>query len=281
MAILSSNRNQGKPKKERRAESRSNYALLLVFSTCIVFLAAVFAITQTQKHIYDPAQTPAPLIRNIIGELTQRDQPSEEELKAMEEQANYWPFDEFPSIPQFEASHYETTVANRMATIVIPAEEAQGLEDYIDSLVRSGAKVLVKMGSFAALIQSGCEVHIFSTGASPYIELCDEPEISLKEQNLPALLILPNAGRLVRAEYSEATSTYTFIYRNASLNDVLGYINSLIAGDWQINGRAALSDNTLYAVYQKNVYELTVDYFTNGNYKILFARSKKAASGED
>lgn len=279
MALFSTDRNRRNVKSGKRAEARGSYALLLVFSACVVFLATVFAITQTQKRIYDPAQTPAPLIRNIIGELTQRDKPSEEELKEMEERVNYWPFDEFPSIPQFEASRYETAVENRMATIVIPAEDAPGLEDYIDSLVRSGAKQLVKMGGFSALIQSGCEVHIFSMGASPYIELCDEPEISLKEQNLPGVLILPESGRLVRAAYSEASSAYTFVYRNASVSDALGYINSLIAGDWQINGRVAQSGNTVYAVYRKGGYELTVDYFTDGSYKILFAQTKQSISG--
>ena len=257
-------------KKDNQMGSRSSYALLLVVFVCVVFLGVVFAITETQKHIYDPAQTPAPLLKNIIGEIMQKDKPSPEELEAIRESMNYWPFDEFPSIPQYDASRYQTTVENRLATIVLPAEDGAGLAEYIDSLLRSGASLLVDSNDFTALIQAGCEMHILSSGAAPYIKLCGEPAISLKGQELPERLPLPKAGRPVALTYSGTSSTYTFIYRNASISDALQYLNELIADDWQSVHRISKKDNTFYATYKKGDEQLAVDYFTDGDYKISF-----------
>lgn len=253
--------------KRQRNNAQGNFVLLVIFFVCLVVLLVVASITWTQDRLGAPKPTEAP-IKAVIGELTQI-RPEEEAANqaALEQAMNFWPSNEFPSVPQYKADKYRTSIENMCATIVIAPTDAYDLPEYIDSLVDSGAALHVRTENLVVLLQAGTEIQIRPTGSKPSITLCGEPETVWTNAEYSGL-ILPRTGKLVSVQAGNLQDDLVFTYRNAAISDAMQYLNDLKKGGWINTRRMNLKDNTLLANFKHGDMQLTIDYFTNGNYQI-------------
>lgn len=269
-------RNRRSARKKKKANLK--FALLVLFAACILTLAIFIAVNSAQKQLNAPRPTEEPVIRTVIDELSQHNNASD---PADAEAKNFWPSEAFPSVPVYQASRYTTTLDGMRAEIVIPAEDAQGLNAYMDQLTEAGASLLVKSDDFNVLLHAGTEIHVSPNGARPTISLFGEPSISYK--GIASMdVILPASGKLVAASESEDGQRVRLTYRNAAISDALQYINQLRNSGFSLTRRLTLRNNTLTGALQKGGVSVTVDYFTKNEYLITWnALEEDAPAGEE
>ncbi len=234
------------------------YSLVSGFAVIVVALALWGSIWLTQSRVAEQATAPEPEATAVPAE-------------SAEPSFDTWPSAQFPDIPVYEASGYDTLLYGNRAEIGIPPMSVTGFDAYADQLADDGARVFVRSKALTVLSYKGVEIHLIASGSTTAVALCGEPAKSWNDPDYAAFP-LPAAGTLVSVEEGVGARSRVLTYRGASSTDAQEYLSKLAAGEWVISEPLTLKDQTFSAVYKKAGQQITVDYFSSSdNFQVKLA----------
>ena len=255
---------------DEAAEHRKHviqYALVSTFAVLVIALALYASYWLTQRRIAYQSEI-------STGQEAQAGDGQ------TEQDANYWPSQQFPDVPQLASNSYRTQINGDYAEVYVPQEAADGFSDYIEQLVDAGAQIFVQTQQLSVLNYGQTEIHIISNGVKNAVELCAESKFMWDGAGYEAFL-LPASGRLARVDNGTGEASRVLTYRGASVNDALDYCAELAANDWVIVGGLRPDENIFLATYKKGDMQITVDYFSSGeNYRVKLDFLTAQAVGE-
>jgi len=234
------------------------YSLVGGFAVVVVALALWGSIWLTQNRVAEKAAVPEP------AETTAPAESAEPSLDA-------WPSAQFPSVPVYEASGYDTRLYGDRAEVAIPPMSVTGFDAYADQLADDGARVFVRSKALTVLYYKDVEIHLIASGSTTAVALCGEPATAWDDPDYAAFP-LPAAGTLVSVEEGVGARSRVLTYRGASATDAQEYLSRLAAGEWAISEPLSPKDQTFSAVYKKSGQQITVDYFSGSdNFQVKLA----------
>ena len=234
------------------------YSLVSGFAVVVIALGLWGSMWLTQTRIEEQKAKPIP-------EATVAPQASTEPT------FDVWPSEQFPDIPVYEASGYNTRSFGNRVEVDIPPLSVAGFDAYATQLADDGARIFVQSKALTVLSYEGVEIHLISSGAKTSVVLCGEPATTWSDPDYAAFP-LPDAGTLVSVEEGVGARSRVLTYRNASSTDAQQYLGRLAADGWTITEPLALKDQTFNAVLKKSGQQITVDYFsTSDNFQVKLA----------
>ena len=182
-----------------------------------------------------------------------------------------WPSEQFPDVPVYEASGYDTRVYGDRAEIDIPPMSVTGFDDYTEQLANDGARVFIHSKTLTVLFYKDVEIHLIASGSTTSVVLCGEKAQTWDDPDYSSFP-LPDAGTLVSVEDGVGARSLVLTYRGASSTDAQQYVGRLAADEWTISDPLSLKDQTFSAVYKKAGQQITVDYFSSSdNFQVKLA----------
>ena len=159
------------------------YSLVSGFAVIVVALAVWGSIWLTNARVAQKAAEVIP-------------EPTTLPVASAEPVVDTWPAEQFPDIPVYEASGYDTSLYDGRAEIGIPPMSVSGFDDYAIKLADEGARVFVSSKALTVLYHKGVEIHLIASGSTTAVALCGEKAIRWDEPDYAAFS-LPSAGTLV------------------------------------------------------------------------------------
>jgi hypothetical protein len=234
------------------------YALVGGFAALVIALALWGSLWLTQDRLNRQAQTASV-------------EPTVAPAESAQPSFNTWPSEQFPDVPVFEASGYNTRLYGARAEISVPPLSVSGFDAYAEQLADAGARIFVRSKALTVLSYKGVEIHLIASGSTTAIALCGESAQPWSDPDYAAFP-LPDAGTLVFVEEGVGARSRVLTYRNASSTDAQQYLSRLAAAEWAISSPLELSDQTFTAVYKKSGQQITVDYFASSdNFQVKLA----------
>jgi len=234
------------------------YALVSGFAVIVVALAIWGSMWLANSRVVQKAAEALP-------------EPTAQPAVSTEPSFDTWPSEQFPDIPVYEASGFNTHLYGDRAEIDIPPMSVTGFDDYAAKLADDGARIFVSSKALTVLAYNNVEIHLVASGSTTAVVLCAE---KAQDWNDPeyAAFPLPAAGTLVAVEEGVGARSRVLTYRGASSTDAQEYLGRLAADEWTISDPLSLKDQTFSAVYKKAGQQITVDYFSSSdNFQVKLA----------
>lgn len=234
------------------------YSLVSGFAVVVVALALWGSMWLTNSRIAEQAAVVVPEATVAPAESTE---PS----------FDTWPSTQFPDIPVYEASGYNTHLYGDRAEIAIPPLSVSGFDDYAGQLADEGARIFIHSKTLIVLSYKDVEIHLIASGSTTSVVLCGESAQTWNDPDY-ATFPLPSAGTLVSVEDGVGARSRVLTYRSASVTDAQEYLARLAASEWTISDPLSLKDQTFSAVFKKAGQQITVDYFSSSdNFQVKLA----------
>lgn len=234
------------------------YSLVSGFAVVVVALAVWGALWLTNARVAQNAAAVKP-------------EPTAAPVASAEPSTDIWPSAQFPDIPVYEASGYNTRLYGGRADVGIPPMSVSGFDGYAEELADKGARIFVRSKALTVLYYKGVEIHLIASGSTTAVALCGEKATSWDDPDY-ASFPLPSAGTLVSVENGVGARSRVLTYRGASSTDAQEYLSKLAADDWTISEPLSLKDQTFSAVFKKTGQQITVDYFSGSdNFQVKLA----------
>ena len=247
--------NDGSEEKRRHL---IQYSLVCGFAVVVIALGLWGSMWLTQSRVEEQKAAPPP-------EATVAPQES------TEPNLDVWPSEQFPDIPVYEASGYNTRSFGDRVEVDIPPLSVSGFDAYAAQLADGGARIFVQSKTLTVLSYKEVEIHLISSGSTTSVVLCGEPAEPWSDPDYAAFP-MPDAGKLVSVEEGVGARSRVLTYRNASSADAQQYLGRLTADGWTITEPLVLKDQTFSAVLKKSGQQITVDYFsTSDNFQVKLA----------
>jgi len=237
------------------------YALVCGFAVIVVALAIWGSLWLSNQRASEEA----------AKQKAQAAEPTVQPEASTEPSFNSWPSEQFPDIPVYDASGYDTHLYGDRAEIDIPPMSVNGFDDYAAKLADDGARIFVQSKTLTVLLYKDVEIHLIANGSTTAVVLCGEKAAPWDETDY-STFPLPIAGTLVSVENGVGARSRVLTYRGASSTDAQEYLNKLAAAEWTISDPLSLKDQTFSAVFKKSGQQITVDYFSSSdNFQVKLA----------
>ena len=234
------------------------YSLVSGFAVIVVALAVWGAMWLTNNLVAQKAAEVKP-------------EPTVQPEASVEPSVDVWPSAQFPDIPAYEATGYDTNLYDGRAEIGIPPMSISGFDSYAAELADDGARVFVSSKALTVLYYKGVEIHLVASGSTTAVSLCGEKATTWDDPDY-ASFPLPSAGMLVAVENGVGARSRVLTYRGASSTDAQEYLSKLASDGWTISDPLSLKNQTFNAVFKKSGQQITVDYFSaSDNFQVKLA----------